>query len=259
MLAPPLATLLFRNAGWRVAFLGTALVGLAWIPLWIALTSRRDVRAQLEPAQKATHEARPQFAELVQHPMVIRGLCGVFAAAPVLGFISAWGSKYLVKTFHTDQGDVGDYLWLPPLCLDAGALVFGDLAARLHRAPGAPPRLLYAIAMLLAAAIGVLPFVDTPWQAMAVMGVASAGGGALYTLCTSDLLSRMAPHSVSFAGGILAGAQSLALVIANPLIGASVEGDRDYRTVALAIGVWAIPGSLIWIAWRPDARVERNV
>jgi MFS transporter, ACS family, hexuronate transporter len=260
MLAPPLATLLFRQAhSWRVAFLGTAIVGLAWIPLWIALTSRRDVRAQFDPPPEPTHTTRPQFFDLVTHPTVIRGLCGVFAAAPVLGFISAWGSKYLVRTFHTDQGDVGGYLWLPPLGLDLGAVLFGDLAARWRRAPGAPPRMLYAIAMVLASVIAYLPYIDTPWQAMAVMTVASAGGGGLYALCTSDLLSRMAPHSVAFAGGILAGAQSLALIIANPLIGAAVDSQHDYRMVALVIGGWAFPGSLIWIAWRPDERLDRKV
>jgi len=259
MLAPPLASLLFRNAGWRVAFLGTAIAGLAWIPLWIALTSRREVRAQLEPPPEMTPRSRPRFADLVQHPLVMRGLVGVFAAAPVLGFISAWGSKYLVATFHTDQGDVGDYLWLPPLCLDAGALLFGDLASRLPRPPGAPPRMLYAIAMMLASAIAILPFVATPWQAMAVMGTAMGGGGALYTLCTADLLSRMPAASVSFAGGILAGAQSLALIIANPIIGAAVDRQHDYHGVALALGAWAIPGSLIWIAWRPDVRFEPRV
>jgi hypothetical protein len=44
-----------------------------------------------------------------------------------------------------------------------------------------------------------------------------------YALVTSDLLARMPAGSVSFAGGILAGAQSLALIIANPLIGRAVD------------------------------------
>jgi len=177
----------------------------------------------------------------------------------VLGFLTAWGAKYLVRAFGVAQGDIGDFLWLPPLCLDAGAIVFGDLASRLPRAAGAPPRALYALAMLLAATVALLPLVATPWQAMAVAGTASAGGGALYTLCTSDLLSRVPAHEVSVTGGILAGAQSLALIIANPLIGLAVDNLHSYDAVTLVLGVWALPGSLIWLAWRPDIRLEHQV
>ena len=254
MLAPPLATLLFRNFGWRVAFLGTAAAGLAWIPLWIALTRRPDVRARLDLVTDPAI-AKPTLRQLVAHPIVIRALIGVFAAAPVLGFVTQWGAKYLVRTFHMEQGAVGGYLWLPPLLLDAGALLIGDRAARQRRAIGVPPRALYAIAMVPCAAIALLPSVDTPWQAMAVCGTAVAGGGALYTLCTADLLSRMPASAVSFAGGILAGAQSLAFIITSPLIGAAVDHFHDYRAVALVLGGWVIPGSVVWILWRPATQL----
>jgi MFS transporter, ACS family, aldohexuronate transporter len=251
MIAPLLASWLYRIHGWRFAFLGAATIGLAWVPLWIAVTRRRDVRAQLELAAEPAQQARRRsFGTLVRDPRVIRGLVGVLAAAPVLGLVQQWGAKYLARTFSIDQGDVGDYLWLPPLALDTGAIVFGDLASRIRRAPGAAPRALYAIAMVLAAAIALLPLAGTPWQAMAVMAVASAGGGALYALCTSDMLSRLAAEEVAFAGGILAGAQSLALIIANPLIGAAVDSAHDYVGVAIAVGVWAVPGSLYWIRRR---------
>jgi MFS family permease len=57
-----------------------------------------------------------------------------------------------------------------------------------------------------------------------------------YALVTSDLLARMPAGSVSFAGGILAGAQSLALIIANPLIGRAVDRignfEADWPVVA---------------------------
>ena len=255
MLAPPLATLLFRNFGWRVAFLGTAVAGLAWIPLWIGLTRRPAVRERLDlvpdPAKR-----RASFRQLVGHPLVLRALVGVFAAAPVIGFVTQWGAKYLVRTFHMEQGAVGGYLWLPPLLLDAGALLIGDLASRQRRGVGAPPRALYALAMLPCVAIALLPIVETPWQAMAVCGTAIAGGGALYTLCTADLLSRMPAEAVSFAGGILAGAQSLAFIITSPLIGTSVDHFHDYRAVALVLGGWVIPGSLAWILWRPAAQLS---
>lgn len=257
MVIPPFATLIFRHAGWRIALLGTAAAGLVWIPLWIAVTRSQAVRAQLDVATvapAATSEDRPAVRELLAHPIVIRALCGVFAAAPIFSFAQVWGAKYLVRTFALAQGDVGHYLWLPPIVFDAGAILFGDLASRQHRPEGAPPRALFAIGLALATLLAALPLAQTPWQSMFIIGVAMAGGGALYTLVTSDLLARMPPGSVSLAGGILAGAQSLALIIANPLIGRVLDRLGSYDAIGIGLAVWAMPGSLIWLCWRPPVR-----
>jgi len=255
MLVPLLATLVFRHAGWRVAFLVTSAAGLVWIPLWVAVTRSPAVRAQLDIATPATPaEPRPAFRELVSHPIVIRALLGVFAAAPIFSFPQTWGAKYLVRTFRLDQGDVGHYLWLPPLVFDVGAILIGDRASRQRRGEGVPPRGLFALGAVLAASLVLLPLAETPWQSMIIMGIAMAGGGGMYTLVTSDLLARMPPGSVSFAGGILAGAQSLALIIANPLIGRAVDQLGNYDAIALGLAAWVIPGSLAWLCWRPPIR-----
>ncbi len=252
MLVPPLATALNSHLGWRVAFMGTAAIGLLWIPIWIAVTRDREVRARLEPVA-VTSDPRPPLRELVRHPAIVRGLVAIFATAPVLGFLQSWGAKYLVRAWHLEQDDVGSYLWLPPLCLDLGAILFGDLASRQRRTSGAPPRALYGIAMVLASCMALTPLTSTPWQSMFVIGLAMAGGGAMYALATADLLGRMPQSSISFAGGILAGAQSLALIIVNPIIGWSVEQTQSYDAATLALGCWAIPGSVIWLLWKPPA------
>ncbi|HEU0031925.1 MAG TPA: MFS transporter [Kofleriaceae bacterium] len=252
MLVPILATMFLAATGeWRYAFVGTAAVGLVWLPLWIVLTRNRAVRTQLDTVPPSDLPARPPFTTLIIHPTVIRGLCAIFAAAPVVGFAQGWGSTYLVHQMHVPLVQVGEYLWMPPLMFDAGAVVFGDLASRQHREHGAPPRLLLAIAMIVATTIAWLPFATTPWQAMWLVGIAMAGGGGMYTLATADLLARMPPECVSTASGILAAAQSLVLVIAGPLIGLAVGTFDSYDQSAVALGVWVLPGALAWLVWRP--------
>ena len=49
----------------------------------------------------------------------------------------------------------------------------------------------------------------------------------------------------------MAGAQSLALVIVNPLIGWSVDTHGSYDTATITLGIWVIPGSIAWLVWRP--------
>src|SRR5262249_3681258 len=86
--APPVARGLFLLAGWRVAFLGTAAIGLCWVPLWIAVTRQPDVRAPLD-AGLWSRDARSELtvAKLLRDPRVIRALFGIFAAAPLIGFV----------------------------------------------------------------------------------------------------------------------------------------------------------------------------
>jgi predicted MFS family arabinose efflux permease len=214
--------------------------------LWLALTGRADVRARLDVTET---RARGDLGAVLAHPAVARALVGVFAIAPALALPLAWGSKYLLARFGIEQQDVGHYLWLPPLCLAAGAFGFGDLATRLGT-----PRVLYALAAALAACLALLPLADTPWQGVAVASLTMAGCGAVYTLVTAEALARMPAEHVSLAGGVIAGAQSIAFVIANPLIGAALERLHDYGPIALALGIWVIPGSLAWILWRAQDR-----
>lgn len=253
MLVPPLASALFAAGGWRLAFLGTALAGLVWLPAWLVVTRGAHVRARLDHGDAGSpEEARPSGmrALLVDRDMV-RALCAIAAIAPVFGFALGWGAKYLARAFDVAQADVGRYLWLPPLVMDACAIAAGDLGSRLRRAPGVPPRLLVSIGGVLAVALVALPLATTPWQGVTVVAVSMGGAGIVYTLVTADLLSRVAPAGVSLASGTLAGAQSLALIVVNPLIGASVDRLARYDAAAVAIGAWAIPGCLVWLVVRP--------
>lgn len=250
MIVPVIAGALFAAGGWRFAFFGTAALGLVWIPLWLAATRLPGVREVIDAGTGAA-APRPSFGQLVRNPDMIRALIAIFAAAPLFGFSLSWGAKYLDRTFGVAQADIGHYLWLPPLLFDAGAILIGDLASRRRRAPGSPPRLLFALSIPIAASLALLPLATDEWTSIYLIGLAMAGGGGLYTLVTADLLARMPTSSVSFAGGIMAGAQSLALIIMNPIVGAVVDRTARYDEVAIALGLWVIPGSLVWLTWRP--------
>jgi len=259
MVVPPFASWMFRLAGWRVAFLITAVAGLVWVPLWIAATRSPQVRTQLAVVPVSAAAPRPAFHELIGHPIMLRALAAIFAAAPVLGFPTTWGASYLNVTFRVAQGGVGHYLWLPPLGFDATAILFGHLASRQRRPEGVPARGLLAAGTLLCASLALVPLAGTPWQSTIVMAVAMGGAGAVYALVTADLLARMPPGSTSFAAGIVAGAQSVALSVSGPLIGRSVDQLASYAPAAIFLGLWAIPGCVVWLLWRPPVRFVSRV
>ncbi len=255
MVVPPFASWVYRQAGWQVAFLvTTAAAGVLWLPLWYAVTRPQAVRARLDTAASAPAEPRPRLHEMIGHPLVLRALAAIFCAAPVFAFPTFWGASFLNTMFGVTQGDVGHYLWLPPLVFDAAAIAFGHLAARQRRPEGVPPRGLVAIGVALCATLALLPLTTTPWQAMIGMSVAMAGSAVVYTLVTADLLARMPIGIASFAAGILAGSQSLALIIVSPLVGGLVDRLHSYAVPTLALGLWTVPGGVVWLAWRPALR-----
>lgn len=259
MIVPPLASALFGIGGWRFAFFGTALAGLLWLPAWIWVTRSAAVREKLDAPELAARRERPGLRAVVANRDMVRALCAIAATAPLFALATTWGALYLENAWSIKQEHVGKYLWLAPLMMDVGSIGFGDLASRLPRKHGVPPRMLFACGVLLSLAMGLLPIATGVWQSVVFIGVGITGGGIVYALTLGDLLWRMPPESVSFAGGTVAAAQSLALIICNPLIGASFDRYGSYDVAAVTVALWSIPGCIAWLVLRPRPQPNKNV
>ena len=266
MIAPLLATWLATHFGWRAAFAGTALVGLSWVPIWLLVTRTPEARAALdcpEPEGEApsasahdnsvlTPPAPLGPLALLTHPGVLRAILVVLATSPILSFYFNWSAKYLVHDQHLLQADLAKYLWFPPLFFDAGAILFGHAASRaLARGEPGVPRHLVAFATMLMMASFVAPFAGGPLPTLLLASVSLAGGGGLFALATTEMMARVPSRQVSAAGGITAAAQSLAYIIASPLIGRSVKASGSYTPSFLALTAWVIPGCVGWLLLQP--------
>ncbi len=255
MIVPPIATSLNDRFGFRIAMLVTALVGLVWVPVWIAVAYSPRGRAVLDAkSHDIVNAPRTSPWRLLRHRAQLRAIALVVASAPFIAFMLSWGAKYLVTDFHRTQAEVGRLLWLPPLVFDAGAIGFGVLSSRRTKRPaydGSPDRALVGAATALTLTACAMPLSPGPWTAMILGAVAMAGGGALYALATADVLARVPPEAVSTAGGLCVAAQSLANIVANPLIGASVERLHSYAWIVVALAVWNLPGAVVWLVVEP--------
>jgi ACS family hexuronate transporter-like MFS transporter len=247
MVAPPLAIgLAGALGGWRMAFVGVALVGILWVPLWLAVTWSARVRGVLDHAPPAAE--RTSLVSTLAHPAVLRAAAMVIAVSPMFAFVFLWGAKLLVRAHGVEQDDVGEYLWLPPLLFDLGAVLFGALAT-VHasvRGAGRSPLAVAAAALLVALSIALGPLCTDPWQLTILLGISMAGGGGLFAILTSDMIARVGPSLAASAGGITAAAQSLAYIAANPLIGRGADAWGSYDRVLVLLAVWMIPGALVW-------------
>lgn len=181
MAAGPLAIAIHHVSGnWRLAFLGTATIGLLWIPLWMFVTRSSAVREALATAsgEPEKDETTSRYRLLLSAP-VGRAVMLVVFTAPSIMFGLNWSSHYLTNAFALTQDSIAQYIWLPPVGFDLGAVLFGALASRADRQTHAHPPsshvTLMAAAALLSLTMAALPLVHTPWLATFLMTSCLAG------------------------------------------------------------------------------------
>jgi ACS family hexuronate transporter-like MFS transporter len=257
MIAAPLAIALNTRYGWRFAFIGTALVGLGWVPLWLFTTRRPAMRALLggSRAARSSSDATAVRVALLGSAPVLRALLLVLASSPSIMFVFLWYPQYLVDAHGITQAGLARYLWLPPLVFDLGAVSFGAMASRRDRAAGdaiVTHWPIMGLAALLCSSIALVPLAGSAWGATLVASACLAGGGAMFALLTADMLARVDPSRTSAAGGLTASAQSLAYVIASPLVGRVVKATHSYDHILMVLGALVLPGALAWALWPMD-------
>jgi ACS family hexuronate transporter-like MFS transporter len=251
IVAAKLATSIEGAYGYRGAFLGTALIGTMWIPLWLLVTRGAGLEVAVA-AQPTTSTPPVPWLSVVSSPPVLRAVVAIVGSAPAIMFVLNWVSKYLVDGCHLDPKTIGNYLIAGPLLFDVGAIGFGWIASTRERDPAAEPRThvdLFLVAMVLSATLALVPLTNGPAQAVALFAVSACGGGGLYALVTADMLSRVPVDRTSAAGGMTAGAQSLAHIIASPLVGWAIDRTHGYAAPLVGLGVVVIPTTIAFVAW----------
>jgi len=165
VLAPPLATWIALQAGWRAAFVATGALGLLWIPMWNWAACRGG---PARPAQVAAGEA----AELVRDRRL-----WAFVIANALSMIgyslwTNWTTLYLVDVHHLTVAQAAWYAWIPPVAATLGGFAGGWLSLRIINR-GAPPLrgrfrvcLLASVLALVTAAVPAAP--TAAWAAAGI-------------------------------------------------------------------------------------------
>jgi ACS family hexuronate transporter-like MFS transporter len=160
--APPLATWLAVNWGWRRAFIVTGVLGLAWIPVWRWMSGV----ASTVPAPK------PDSIEVLRDRRL-----WIFIAANGLSMIpyvlwTYWTTLYLVDVHRLTLVQSAWYAWIPPVFATAGGIAGGWLSLRLiHRNIEAPAARFRACVMASVLSLGTAAIPAMPTPAWAAAGI----------------------------------------------------------------------------------------
>ena len=239
MVAAPLAVRITADYGFRYAFLGTAIVGLLWLPVWLLATRRAPTPSPEAPLP------RPAIGPLLLNPAMIRQALIVATSAPALMLVMNWYPQYLTEASGVPKNDVGHYLWLPPLMFDAAAVTFGVVAStRDARRPAASHWGLMLVAAALTSTLALVPLVSGPWARVLLAGTSMAGGAGMYVLGTADMMRRVPAEMVATAGGLSAAVQSIVQIAASPVLGRVLDRSHAWSGALVLLGLIAIPGAL---------------
>jgi ACS family hexuronate transporter-like MFS transporter len=239
-----------RYDSFRVAFLGIALVGVLYAPLFWTVTGHPDVKGLVERREERKSDAHPlrDFVDLLKEPAVQRAMILVIASAPAIMLVLNWGPQLLETQLGVPQRHQARFVWAPPLAFDAGAVLFGLLASRSDRT-GRSIAPLVLFAALLEGTLAFAAWTHDPIVGIALCGASMAGGGALYALAAADLFKRIGLRRAGASGGMAAAAQSLAHIVAAPIVGKVLDRTHTYHDVLLVLGAMAVPGALAFVLW----------
>jgi MFS family permease len=269
--AAQLAPRLEGAFGLAGAFVGTALLGLFWLPIWWFATRGHGLESGVASARASElrspardSAAEVSIVEVLTCPGVVRAVLAIFGIAPIVMFVNSWTAKYLVDIWHVERHHIGHLLVIPPVAFDAASVMFGWAQSRAEakwsQTDGAdrPTHTwLFVLATVLSTAIALTPLAPSAGLAMLPLAVAAFGMSGIYALVTADMLGRVPVSRASFAAGLIAAAQSIAHAISGPLVGWTVDRTRGYGVALVGLGVFAVPMSVAFLIWPVRASRSR--
>lgn len=222
--------------GWRAPFVINGVLGLVWIPIWLATS--RAIPAQFK-AEEIAASRRPSFGIFKERNLLLLMLANLLWMSGY-SLWTNWTTLYLVHVQHLTTAETARYVWLPPLLSNAGGFFGGFLSMRWmkrQRSALVARRKAVWVSAICSLSALLLPF--APSAAWATAGISAsyffalAGSVNIYAL-PIDLFgaerSGLALAGLTCAFGLLQ-------TVLSPLIGKM--GDHDLFS------------QVIWIATVP--------
>lgn len=200
--------LVAHMAGWRNPFFVCAVLGFAWIPLWMA------VRRKVEPYEEVAPRREPGALRRLaaDRRLIMLVVANILWMGPYTLW-SNWTTLYLTTNFHLPTKVANGYAWVPPAASMLGAFAGGWISRRAIQQGMMPvnARVLGALVSAVGTLVTVLvPLSPTPLWAM--LGISAsyfwvtAGSTNLYTIPLDIWGGKNAGTAISalvFAYGLL--------------------------------------------------------
>lgn len=268
VIAPPLVAWIAISLGWRAAFLIPGLLGLMWVPLWLAVYREPSSHPAVSPADRAALlegesvvPKRP-WRVLIGQRRVWALLLPRLIADPVWYFYLFWLPDYLQRERHLSLAQIGFYGWIPFLFADLGNIGGGAASDWLVRRGLEPAR----ARMAMLGVVGVLGPIG------ALVGVVDHVAAAIAVTCliacltqvwstnTATLAADLFPnHERASVLGMMGTAGSLGGMIFTQALAIAIGAFGYGSAFVLAAILHPVAVMLLFILLRPGPRPESSV
>ncbi|MBY0507251.1 MAG: MFS transporter [Bryobacteraceae bacterium] len=236
VITPWVVTPIFRAYGWPAAFLFTGAVGAAWLLWWTYLSKRPELRAlpAVEAAEPISWRDPRIWAFVAMYSL---------GAAP-LGFVLYTSSIYLSRVFHVAQGDLGRYLWIPPLGWEVGYFFWAwylDRQAATHRTYAR----IFTVGLFLSLPFALLPYITSLPLLLFALFFAMFTTGAFIVPAIGYATLIFSTRQTGLIAGLGAGSFSAVTAIVLPICGRLFDR-QDYANAFLLITALPVTGYALW-------------
>jgi ACS family hexuronate transporter-like MFS transporter len=246
ILAPAIVPWLATNYGWQWAFVGTGVVGICWLFVWLPLYRHPEEHPRVSAAELAFIKSDPPepamsvpWRTLFRYRQVWAFAIGKFLTDSIWWFFMSWIPKFLYQEHNLDLRHIGLPLVAIYVMSDLGSITGGWLSSRMIK-QGATVNRARKTALFICA-LAVLPVIFAQqakelWLAVLILGLATAGhqgfSSNLYTL-VSDMFPKGSVASVAGLGGTFGYFGSSLFQL---FVGYMVEKEKNYLVPFLCAG-----------------------
>jgi ACS family hexuronate transporter-like MFS transporter len=248
LIAPPLVVAVTLWADWRVAFIVTGSVGLAWAVAWYAFYRAPSLhpaitleeRALIAADRPAAPSRRVSAREVLSSARFWALAVPRFLAEPAWQTFSFWIPLYLASERGMDLTQIALFAWLPFLAADLGGVSGGYLSPLLIRRfhiPRIHSRIAgVALGAVLMIAPGCIGLVASPYAAIALFCM-------LINTLSADVFT---PDVVGMANGFIGQAGWAGGLLFSLLIGRFAD-TIGYAPLFAALCVFDLIGAAVLI------------
>ncbi|MGF6240173.1 ACS family hexuronate transporter-like MFS transporter [Paraburkholderia sp. GAS38] len=281
-IAGPVVGYMALRFGWRWAFVAIMLLGLAWLVLWVTMTTEhpqdhpRIAREEVELIKSGqadehaiSHAAdgeRLGLGHFIRQPVILATACAFFAYNYVLFFFLSWFPTYLTEAHHLSLRDMSFATVIPWLLGSIGLAAGGFVSDGILRLTGKPllsRKIVLGVCLGAAAVcVALAGRVASTQGAVALMSVSIFFlyvTGSVYWAVIQDTVPR---EHVGGVGGFVHLLANLAGVIGPAVTGFIVQATHGaYGSAFVLAGAIAVLGALCSLVWirepRPAALMKR--
>lgn len=258
LLAPPLVVAVALWADWRVAFIVTGAVGLAWAVAWYAFYRAPSLHPAITPEERALIAAdqppapsrRASAREVLSSARFWALAVPRFLAEPAWQTFSFWIPLYLASERGMDLTQIALFAWLPFLAADMGGVMGGYLSPLLVRRfhiPRIHSRIAgIALGAVLMIAPGCIGLVQSPYAAIVLFCIGGFAHQMISVLINTLSADVFTPDIVGMANGFIGQAGWTGGLLFSLLIGRFAD-TTGYAPLFAALSVFDLIGAVVLI------------